>query len=257
MTEELQKVPNGSGSMKIFTCSCGNTYKYRQGLNKHKKICEKTVSNVIDMSNNVILELVKQNQEFKQMIIEQNNKIIELTKDKSIINNNITNNTTNNKFNLQFFLNEQCKDALNIMDFVDSLTLKLTDLENVGKLGYSEGISKIFINGLKQLDVFKRPIHCSDLKRETLYIKDENAWEKENEEKAKIKLAIKQIANKNIKQIPEWQKNNPQSQDTNTKKHDQYMKIVGESMGGFNMQEDEKNYNKIIKNVAKEIIIDK
>jgi len=143
------------------------------------------------------------------------------------------------------------------MDFVNSLTLKLTDLENIGKLGYSEGISKIFINGLKQLDVFKRPIHCSDLKRETLYVKDENSWEKENDGKAKIKQAIKRIANKNIKQIPEWQKEHPQSQDTTSKKHEEYMKIVGESMGGLNVEEDEKNYNKIIKNVAKEVMIDK
>jgi hypothetical protein len=143
------------------------------------------------------------------------------------------------------------------MDFVNSLTIQLTDLENIGRLGYTEGISKIFINGLKQLDIFKRPIHCSDLKRETLYVKDENIWEKDSEEKGKIKQAIKSIANKNIKQIPDWQKENPSSQDTSTKKHDEYMKIVGESMGGFNAEEDERNYNKIIKNVAKEVTIDK
>jgi hypothetical protein len=186
--------------------------------------------------------------------------MIEIAKEKSITmnnSNNTTNNTTNNKFNLNFFLNEQCKDALNIMDFVNSLTLKLTDLENVGKLGYTEGITKIFINGLKQLDVFKRPIHCSDLKREILYIKDDNTWEKENVEKEKIKKAIKTISHNNIKQIPEWQKEYPQSTDITTKKHDQYMKIVGESMGGFTTEENEKYYNKIIKNVAKEVIIEK
>jgi len=250
---------------------CSKKYSSRNGLWIHKKKClenkieiikessENTtihISNDTPVSNDIIIELVKQNQEFKQLIIDQNKKIIELNgKVNTTINN--CNNTTNNRFNLNFFLNEQCKDALNIMEFVNSLTVKLTDLENIGKLGYSEGISQIFINGLKQLDVFKRPIHCSDLKREILYVKDQDAWEKENDENAKIKKAIKQIANKNIKQIPEWQKENPQSQDTTTKKHDEYIKIVGESMGGVNFQEDERNYNKIIKNVSKEVLIDK
>jgi len=261
----VEKVVNDT----IKCPNCNKKYKDRSGLWYHLKKCSNIIYNIEqDISNNVILEIVKQNQEFKELIIEQNKqmleqnkenqelqkKLLEMAKEGKTINNTTTNNT---KFNLQLFLNEQCKDALNIMDFVNSLTLKLTDLENIGKLGYSEGISKIFINGLKQLDVFKRPIHCSDLKRETLYVKDENSWEKENDGKAKIKQAIKRIANKNIKQIPEWQKEHPQSQDTTSKKHEEYMKIVGESMGGLNVEEDEKNYNKIIKNVAKEVMIDK
>jgi len=256
--KNLQKTP--------FLCECGKKYNTSSGLWKHKKMCiyKDETPQKVDASNNVIIELLKQNQEFKELIVEQNKQLLEQNKQiielasKPISSGNIINsNNTNNKFNLNFFLNEQCKDALNIMDFVNSLALQLNDLENVGKLGYSEGISKIFINGLKQLDVFKRPIHCSDLKRETLYVKDENAWEKENDEKAKIKQAIKRIANKNIKQIPEWQKENTQSQDTTTKKHEEYMKIVGESMGGVNYIEDERNYNRIIKNVAKEVVIDK
>jgi len=251
-----------------FTCDCGKQYKHRQSLHTHRKNCTKkeiiklqsveTKSIEEPTLKEMFIQVVEQNkailienQEMRKMLQETIPKIGNTT-------NTTTNNTTNNnKFNLNFFLNEQCKDALNIMDFVNSLTLQLTDLENVGKLGYSEGISKIFINGLKQLDVFKRPIHCSDLKREILYIKDKNAWEKENEEKAKIKLAIKYIANKNINQIPEWQEENPNSQDTTTKKHDEYMKIVSESMGGINVEEDEKNYNKIIKNLAKEVTIEK
>jgi len=274
-TRKHEKISNGSimedKKPQEFICICGKKYKNHGGLWKHKKICKNDKDNAtLGSSTNTLTVIVslfqdqlKENKELKELIIEQNKQnlelqkqMIEMAKNKSITMNN-SNNTTNNKFNLQFFLNEQCKDALNIMDFVNSLTLQLTDLENVGKLGYSEGISKIFINGLKELDIFKRPIHCSDLKRETLYVKDQNAWEKENEEKAKIKLAIKRIANKNIKQIPDWQKVNPLSQDTTTKKHDEYMKIVGESMGGFNIEEDEKNYNKIIKNIAKEVMIDK
>ena len=266
-----QRIVSTSEKYSNFVyCDCGKSYKHETSYYKHKKMCK---TNALDVdndvsSNNIILEIVKQNNEFKELIIEQNKQIheqhkenlelnkrlLEMAKEGKTINNHTV---TNNKFNLQFFLNEQCKDALNIMDFVNSLTIKLTDLENVGKLGYSEGISKIFIRGLKELDIFKRPIHCSDLKREILYIKDENAWEKENTEKAKIKMAIKKIANKNMKQIPEWENENPTSQDYDSKKHEEYMKIVNESMGGIDDEEDETNDNKIIKNVAKEVLIDK
>ena len=147
--------------------------------------------------------------------------------------------------------------GLNIMDFVKSLTLQLADLERVGQLGYAEGISKVFVNGLKELDVFKRPIHCSDLKREILYVKDKDAWEKENDENAKIKLAIKHIAHKNVQQIPEWQQENPEYSDSQSIISEKYMKIVSHSMGGFTDAEDDTNYNKIIKNVAKEVVIQK
>jgi hypothetical protein len=226
----------------------------QSGLWKHKKICQNKKQD--------ILTIFKQNQEFKDLIIEQNKQILEqnkqlfeLVKEKQITVN--SNHTTNN-FNLQIFLNEKCKDALNIMDFVSSLKLQLTDLESMGKLGYSEGISKIFIRGLKELDIFKRPIHCSDVKRDTLYIKDKDAWEKENENKDKMKLAIDYIANENIKQISTWVVENPQANDYESKKHSEYIKILGESMGG-GYEEDtiKKNYQKIIKNVAKEVVIDK
>ena len=143
------------------------------------------------------------------------------------------------------------------MDFINTLQLQLSDLENVGKLGYTEGISKIFIKGLQDLDVFKRPIHCSDLKRETLYVKDKDAWEKENTENNKIKVAIKHIAHKNIKQITNWVDENPGSNDYETKKHLEYVQIVSESMGALTKDDDIKNYNKIIKNVAQTITIDK
>jgi len=154
-------------------------------------------------------------------------------------------------------LNEQCKDALNIIDFVNSLKVSLTDLEAVGKLGYTEGISRIFIRGLKELDIFKRPIHCSDLKREAMYVKDKDTWEKENEKKHRLKLAINYIAHQNIVQIPIWIEKNPDAMDYETKKHTEYMRLITESMGGSTDEESEKNYNKIIKNVAKEVLIDK
>ena len=171
--------------------------------------------------------------------------------------NTTINNTTNNTFNLQMFLNVQCKDALNIMDFVNSLELKVKDLENMAKLGYSDGISNIFINGLQDLDIKKRPIHCSDLKRETIYIKDQDTWEKENDERNKLKLAIKTIASKNIKQIPLWQKENPGCLDSSSKKNDQYLKIISNAMSGSTIEETQKNYDKIISKVAREVVIQK
>jgi len=204
--------------------------------------------NTTIISNDIILELVKQNQEFQKLIIEQNQKIMELSK-----NSSITNNTTNNKFNLQFFLNEKCKDALNLMDFVNDLQIKLTDLENVGRLGYCEGISKIFIDGLKELDVSKRPIHCSDIKREVLYIKDQNTWEKENEENKKIKKAIHHISSKNIQQIQKWTEKHPHCKESDSKQNDVYMKILCESMGSA----EPSNLGKVIRNIAKEVVIDK
>uniref|UniRef100_A0A6C0B1K1 C2H2-type domain-containing protein n=1 Tax=viral metagenome TaxID=1070528 RepID=A0A6C0B1K1_9ZZZZ len=243
-------------------CNCDKIYKSRNGLWSHKKKCREQKKMVESAetdktnksSNVVIMELLKQNQEFKHMLLEQNNKIMEIAKEKQ----NITNTTNHiNNFNMQFFLNEQCKDALNIMEFVNTLKLQLSDLELVGRLGYTEGISKIFIRGLRELDIFKRPIHCSDLKRETLYIKDKDAWEKENSENIKIKQAINYIVNKNIKQIPKWMEENPAAEDTETKKHLDYIHIVHESMGGASTESEEKKQQKIIRNVAKEVLIDK
>jgi hypothetical protein len=253
----------------IICKNCNKKYKDKSGLWYHAKRCKNPEENMtLDMSNNLIIEMVKQNQEFKELIIEQNkqimeqykdsqetnHKLLELAKEGKTINNNVTNN---NKFNLQIFLNEQCKDALNIMDFVNSLKVSLTDLEAVGKLGYTEGISRIFIRGLKELDIFKRPIHCSDLKREAMYVRDKDTWEKENEKKQKLKLAINYIAHQNIVQIPIWIGKNPDAMDCETTKHTEYMRLITESMGGSTDEETENNYNKIIKNMAKEVLIDK
>jgi hypothetical protein len=208
-------------------------------------------------SSTIITELMKQNEEFKSMLVDQNNKILEIASNHSVTNNTLNNTTNNTQFNLNFFLNEQCKDALNIMDFIDSLKIQLSELEAIGKVGYSEGISKIFIRGLKELDIFKRPIHCSDVKRETMYLRDDDTWEKDNEKRDKLKKIINRLADKNIKQIPLWIKENPESNNYDSRKHDEYIKILGQSMGGKTDEEIEKNINKIIKNIAKEVIIEK
>jgi hypothetical protein len=254
---------------------CSKTFNDRSGLWRHKKKCnyiaplqsENKISddifshdisfNDVKILTNLVFDIVKQNQEFKKLISEQGKQLVEISKNSNITNNNCINNTINNKFNLQVFLNDKCKDALNITEFIDSLKITYNDLENVGSLGYVEGISKIFMKGLNQLDIYKRPIHCSDLKRETMYIKEQNTWERDNEDKNKLKMVIKNIAHKNTKVIPFWRDANPEAIDINSKKNDQYMKILYESMGPCNNEEDDANYNKIIKKIAKEVTIDK
>ena len=197
-------------------------------------------------------DLLKQNNELQKSLIE-------MSKERGpIFNNHNNNNNCNNKtFNLQVYLNETCKDAINLTDFVDSIKIQIKDLERVGEKGYTEGISDIFINNLQQLDTHSRPIHCSDSKRETLYIKDDNQWTKDDEDKTTLTKAIKQVANKNIKQIREWQKLHPKYSDPDSKQNDKYMKIVLNSMSGSTKEESNKNYEKIIKNVIKETIIEK
>ena len=170
---------------------------------------------------------------------------------------NTTNNNCNNKsFNLQLFLNETCKDAMNIMDFVDSIKLQLSDLEKVGEVGYVEGITNIILKNLKELDVTKRPFHCTDKKREILYIKDDNKWEKEDENKAKMRKFIKYVAHKNIILLPEFKEKYPDCGFSHSKKSDQYNKLIIESMGGSGNNDIEKE-DKIIRNITKVIAIDK
>jgi hypothetical protein len=227
---------------KEYVCECGKEYLYQSGLCRHKKICNFEPIEVKSetITEPMILDIIKQNQLLQQQILELSNK-------PQIVNNS-------SKFNLNFFLNEQCKDALNITDFINSLQMQLKDLENFEVLGYVQNISNIFIRGLKSLDICKRPIHCSDLKREVLYIKDQNSWEKDTAQ-INITTAIKKIAHKNVRQLPIWEKENPSYIDIDHKKNDQHMKIVYQVMGG--LEEDESNYNKIIKNVMKETIIEK
>jgi hypothetical protein len=256
-----------------YSCKkCNKTYSARNSLWYHEKRCiyvkESEQKPYIEYKNEIIsqkwpppdeptlkemfIKVVEQN----QAILLENQEMRKLLQETIPKIGNTTNNTTNN-FNLQFFLNEQCKDALNIMEFINQLQLNTSDLDMVGRVGYTEGISKLFIRGLKELDIFKRPIHCSDLKREVIYVKDKDSWEKDNDEKKKMKNAIKYIAAKNFKQIHEWQEENPDSNEYDSKKNTDYNQIIIHSMGGATKEEDENNYNKIIRNVAKESVIDK
>ena len=255
-----------------FECDCGKRYKDNSGLWRHKKKCESNPENItitvqeVEPENNhfaghfssdIVIELLKQNQEFKELIIEQNKQILEMNKGVSITNNsnnNITQN--NNKFNLQVFLNETCKDALNMSEFLESLTLCLNDFENFGPLGYCGGITNILLNGLKTLDVNKRPIHCSDLKREVIHVKNNDVWEKDEHKEQMIK-AIQAIEHKNMKQMTLWAKANPEYKDANHKKSDLYTKLIDQSLGETDEEKAQKNYHKIIRSIAKEILVEK
>ncbi len=246
-----------------YVCECGKEYKHRQSLWNHKKKCiteepeqkVEAVQQPPQITTDVVLQILKQNEDLQKLLVDQTNKIMEMAKEgKNIINNN-TNNTTNN-FNLNLFLNEKCKDAINITDFVNSLVVTINDLEETARIGYAEGISKIFVNGLKQIDVYKRPIHCSDLKREVLYIKDQDNWEKDDD-KTHLLQAIKVVGNKNIKQISEWQKINPHFKDPESKQNDKYLAMLCNVMSGGSQEETTKNYDKIVRNIVKETVIDK
>jgi hypothetical protein len=253
-TEKHKRIHSGkmSEQTKIFLCECGKKYKYSQGLSKHKITCVKHSQQqqpIIDA--NLIIELIKQNQELQKSLIE-------LSKEKTVTNNSINNSNNNNKtFNIQLYLNEDCKDALNLSEFVSSIQLQLHDLEETGRLGYVDGVSQIINTKLNDLDATMRPIQCSDVKRETLYIKEENKWFKEDDKKDKIKNAIKQITRKNIQQIPNWINANPGCTDPESKDNDTYLQILFNAMSGDSTEEQLSNVNKIVSKVSKGTAIEK
>ena len=252
---------------KIFTCqNCNKKYKDSSGLWRHKQKCNfddnKEIIQNEDINyegeNTIINDNDPTEKELIMMLIKQNSELLEVIKNGTHnTNNSYNNNNSNNKsFNLNFFLNETCKDAMNIMDFVESIKLQLSDLESVGKLGFVEGISNIITTKLKAMDVTQRPVHCADNKREVLYIKDENKWEKEDEQKNKIRKAIKRVATKNMCLIPKFKEAHPDCNRASSKYSDQYNKIIVEACGGSGDNDAEKE-DKIIRNIAKQVTIDK
>jgi hypothetical protein len=261
---------------KLICSQCDKEYMNYSGLWKHKKKCfvnnkqeNELLENNFNSNNDIIhpafspemfMEVIKESKELRNVLVEQNkelqNKLLELAS-KPVSNTNNTTYNNNTQFNLQFFLNETCKDAINIADFVNSLQVQIADLEKTGRLGYVEGISGIFLRGLKGLDVTMRPIHCTDLKRETVFVKDENAWQKDDDEKAKLKLAIQRVARKNLKTLPRWQEENPDFRILDTKENDDYLKIALNSLGGQTDEQQEKYVEKIVRNVLREVVIEK
>ena len=271
---------NAEQTATHYTCKkCSKKYKARNSLWYHEQTCttithtptEKDTPLPVDdqMQTSIILELVKQNQEFKNLLIQQSNQMIEQNKTmievakNSQINNNTINNTSNinnnnNKtFNLNFFLNETCKDAMNMKDFIKSLELSLPELEKMGEIGFAEGMSRVFVNRLNSLDVTKRPIHCSDLKREIIHIKDDNKWERDNANLDRLRKIIKQLTHKNILRVDDWKKANPGCTEYNSRKNDQYLKINMEAIGPVEETDEKRDFGKIIRRVAEHTAIDK
>jgi hypothetical protein len=216
---------------------------------------------LIEQTQELHTSLIEQNREIQNSLVEKNeeikNTLVEISKQAVIINNTNHNNTMNNQFNLNLFLNNDCKDAMNIAEFVASLKLTVQDIEETGRLGFIEGITRIFVHALRALDVNMRPLHCTDIKRETIYIKDQDIWEKEDAEKTKLRHVLKQIARKNLRMLPAWQEQNPNFIKLDTAENEQFIQMSLSSLGPESGEEELKHEDKIIRNVIKEVGIDK
>uniref|UniRef100_A0A6C0E4J2 C2H2-type domain-containing protein n=1 Tax=viral metagenome TaxID=1070528 RepID=A0A6C0E4J2_9ZZZZ len=265
-----QKIPEKNEVLESFGCKyCNKTYKIRNSLWYHEKRCgDKKVANNIDTLTNLVLEVVqnnnelqkhnselqKQNKEFQTKMIDTFSNVI-VNQNNCVVNNINSNNKTS--FNLHFFLNEKCKNASNLSDFMNSIELSIDDLENVGKLGYVDGISNIIINKLKEMDVYSRPIHCADSKREIIYIKENDVWTKEDTENQRLRKSIKEVSFKNCRNFHLFKEKHPDCVKSDSVHSDHYLKIVSESIGGKGGQDITNNENKIIKKIAREMYIDK
>jgi len=250
---------------QLYNCKqCGKEYKARNSLWYHEQKCieiiehktninismndENTILNELDMKS-LIVELVKSNTELQKQMLE----VCKNSNGGGV--NNSYNNSNNKTFNMQVFLNEKCKDAMNLMDFVNSMTLDFSDLEELGELGYVEGISRQMVRKLSEMDVYKRPIHCSDLKRETIYVRDNDVWEKETELYANLRKAIKYITKKNGDLMIPWRNAHPQCMNLQHPLNDKYLGIMNQAMGGPG--EFAESESKIIKKISKCVTIDK
>jgi hypothetical protein len=250
-----------------FNCHCGKIYKTLSGLWKHKKLCSNEPSkSEIKVLTNLVLEVVKnnsellkQNQEFQKQNNELQLQVLDVCQkiQPTTINNSNNHHSNNKTFNLNFFLNEQCKDAMNIMDFVNTFQLQFSDLEKIGEVGYVEGISNIIIDKLNGMDIYKRPIHCSDAKRETMHIKDKGIWEKDTINNDKMRKAIKHITWLNSKLLFAWAADHPGVIYSDHKLNDKYCEMVVEAMGGKRNKTMEEGEAKIIKKISKLVLIDK
>ena len=258
----------------FFRIVCANLNvrrcKYESGYYRHKKRCctihlqddrvasKPTHGGGPQLDANSMLDLIRQNQEFKNMLLDQNQKMMELVQSQSVIqttNNNTTNNN-NQKFNLNFFLNTTCKDAINMTEFIQNMEVQMSELENIGHNGYVAGMTELILTKLKGLDVSKRPMHCTDLKRETVYIKDKDRWDKDNADKGQLRRAITLVAKKNYGKTLEWREQNPECMVIGSEKYDFCFNMMRNVLGDFE-EEQIKLDNKVIKNLAKEVVVDR
>ncbi len=280
LTAKHKKEINGNDwKSKIPICKyCEKTFKTASGLWKHEQNCyrleespEQTPETPTKPTDSaIILELLKQNQEFKQLMMDQSRQIQETQSEnqelqKQLIEavkiggSHIENQTINNnqKFNLQFFLNEQCKDAINMSDFIENMELDMEDLTETGRLGYVGGISRILVNKLQELDIYKRPLHCTDMKRETLYIRENDEWAKEDHSKEKLKEIVEKVSNKNCRNIKQWTDEHPDYQVFDSYENMEYMKLTQAVLGGLGEQECRQFKDRIVKSIIKEVMVNK
>jgi len=286
-TNETKKTP-----ISNLCHLCSQKFTSRTTLWRHKQKCggyidkekEQEQEQHIPKSTmtTIFTEMTKENNELRQLLVEQytqaqqelqtlllkqqeihqqemHQKILEIASESKIVNynHNTNNNTINNRFNMNFFLNEQCKDAMNLSDFLNNIEVSLEDVSNVGRLGYADGISRIIINALKDMDVYERPIHCSDIKREIMYIKENDIWEKDDERKYQMKRVLKLISHKNVKRLMDWREAHPGWLVYDSKEEAECLRITNESMGGGSDEENERLYKKMIRKIAHETLIDK
>lgn len=248
-TNTTKVVPN---ACKEYRCYCGKVYKHHSSLWNHKKICvEKSPNNIVESTNDTIIALLKQNQEFKELILQQNRDITNIT-------NNTYNTTTHNnqKFNLNFFLNTTCKDALNMTEFIENIEIDFKDIENIGRKGYVEGMTNMILARIRDLDITKRPLHCTDLKRETMYIKDNNQWEKDTPTNSKLHNMISIVAKQNYQTLPLWRQKHPDCFDGNHPQYSFCLDMMRNILGDVG-EEQIRLDNKIIKNLSRHILVDK
>ena len=262
----------------IYHCNCGKIYKHRSTLSAHKRVCNESPmmdepselhhQNEPISTKHEIVELIIQNQEFKELMVEQSKHIqdiqqknqdlqqqlLEAVKEGKTIHTTINNNQ---KFNLHFFLNEQCKDAINMSEFIDNIELDMEDLTETGRLGYVGGISRILVNKLQELDIYKRPLHCTDMKRETLYIRENDEWSKENNSKEKINDLVNKVAHKNCKNIRQWTDEHPEYNIFDSPENMEFIRLTQAVLGGLGDQECKQYRDKIIRGVIKEVMVNK
>ena len=262
-----ENTPDG---IEIYECKCGIRYQHKSSLSRHKKQCRSTKIETIQNAlvtvteypncelTNAILELVRENKDFKNMLVEQHKTMLEIAQQPhTISNSNNHTNSHNKQFNLNFFLNEQCKNAINLSEFIENVKLGLGDLEHIADVGYVDGVTKLFMNGLKELDIYTRPLHCTDIKREIVHVRENNMWIKDNPDQEKIKAAIRRIAFRNIQQISEWNKQHPDSEILDTADFNRSFQIMKQSLGDTCHGGVEKNNEKVAKNVMKAVYVDK
>ena len=288
--KHINKTTSNDKKIKKLICIiCNKKYTSRAGLWSHnKKCCKDSVENEdnqnieikrtfnIDMNTELIMEIIKENKEFKNLLVEQNKQVIELQKENkdminkmveitqtqimlpntinTINNMNSNNNTINNnqKFNLNFFLNETCKDAMSIQEFLENIRITFEDLLLIGNTGFVNGVSDILIKQLRDMEVNKRPIHCTDSKRDTIYLKENAAWNKDDKDKTKLKQIIEKIEYRNVVALRDWCNEYPDAKVNNTPNNLLKDKIYFQTLQG-----DDKTRDKIIKNISKEVMVDK